>query len=313
MSAELIDINQELTHNRFTLDTCKALAKILDSSFRVIVKYQGQDLPYYHDDKKNVVICTSRESHDIPQEFYRDDVLIVFQHYYMLDKWGYPIRNPMVSPLPLGTYANIDISEQEIIPIPERKYDFCFMGQIPHTGKRDSFHRHLNKLLQEHKDKYKSFIKITDGFGQGLAHDEYLSVLGNSKLCLCPQGAISDETFRFFESIAMGAVPLVEHLPKLWYYEFAPHMKTRSWNELYPSIAQSLNFMQTPDYRALHHNIAEYVANILTPDRLAPHLKQIIQHRIQTQDQHQQDLIDIRKMLKDEKMEKKFAVESTEL
>ena len=174
------------------------------------------------------------------------------------------------------------------------------MGQIPHTGKRDSFHRNLNKVLQECKDKYKSFIKITDGFGQGLTQEEYLSILGNSKLCLCPQGAISDETFRFFESIAMGAIPVVEHLPKLWYYECAPYMKTRSWNELDTTIAMSLNFMQTPDSRPLFHNIADYVTNILMPDALAVRLKRIIEYRIETQDQNQSGLINLRKMLKDE-------------
>ena len=308
MPAELIDINQEFDQgNQFTLYVCEALANILDNSFRIIVKYQGQDLPEYDDDKKNIVICTSRECHSVPEEFYRDDVLMIFQHYFMLDKWGHPILNPMVTPLPLGTFLDIDINEQEIIPIPEREYDFCFMGQIPHTGKRDSFHRNLNKILDKYKDKYKIFTKFTDGFAEGLTEQEYLSVLGNSKLSLCPQGAISDETFRFFESILMGTVPVVEHLPKLWYYECAPHMKTRSWNELEQSIAQSLNFMQTPNFRTLLYNIADYVNNLLNPEQLALHLKEFIEYRIKTKDQYQSDLINLRKMLKDEK------VESTEL
>jgi len=302
--AELIDINQEFDQgNQFTLDVCEALATLLDNSFRVIVKYQGQNLPEYGDDKKNVVICTSRECHSVPKEFFRDDVLIVFQHYFMLDKWGYPIHNPMVVPLPLGTFIDIDIHKQEIIPTPERKYDFCFMGQIPHTGKRDSFHRNLKRLLEKHKDKYKFLTKITDGFSEGLSHDEYLKVLGNSKLCLCPQGAISDETFRFFESIVMGSIPLVEHLPKLWYYECAPHMKTRSWNELEKSIAESLNFMQTADFRYVLYNLADYVSNFLNSNRLAFYLKQTIDHRVSTRNQQQDNLVNLRKILKDEHME----------
>ena len=180
---------------------------------------------------------------------------------------------------------------------------FCFMGQIPHTGKRDSFNRNLTKLVEQYEDKYKFFIEITDGFASGFTHDKYLSILGNSRLSLCPQGAISDETFRFFESILMGAIPLVEHLPKLWYYECAPHLKTRSWNELEKSIAQSLNFMQTPKCRDLFYNVSDYTTQVLDPSKLALLLKKAITDRLQTRSQDEQQIIALRKILKDEDME----------
>ena len=145
MPAELIDLNKEFhLGNKFTLDTAEHLAKILDDKFRVIVKYdQPKKLPYYNDDKLNVVFATSRETHDVPNEFFRDDVFAIFQHYFMLDKWGDPILNPLVYPLPLGTFK--DFAVEDIKPLPERKYDFCFIGQIPHTGTRDYFKRNLDR------------------------------------------------------------------------------------------------------------------------------------------------------------------------
>ena len=155
MSAELIDLNKEFhLGNRFTLDTAQHLAKMLDDRFRVVVKYdQPDDLPYYNDNKLNIVFATSRQTHDVPNEFFRDDVFAIFQHYFMLDKWGYPMHNPLVYPLPLGPFR--DLSNLLIKPLPERKYDFSFVGQIPDTGTRDCFKRNLDKLIEEKGDKYK--------------------------------------------------------------------------------------------------------------------------------------------------------------
>ena len=75
MPAELIDINGEFDlGNQFTLSTATYLSESLDDSFRVIVKYQGQNLPTYNDHKHNIVFCTSQEIHSTPREFFRDDV-----------------------------------------------------------------------------------------------------------------------------------------------------------------------------------------------------------------------------------------------
>ena len=117
MSAELIDINQEFDQgNQFTLDVCEALATLLDNSFRVIVKYQGQNLPEYDDDKKNVVICTSRECHSVPYShwgFAKDCLEAgggtiedgVYQYnycYYERTGWNACIPSPEKCPEPKG-------------------------------------------------------------------------------------------------------------------------------------------------------------------------------------------------------------------
>ena len=61
MPAELIDIFGDFElGNKFTLDTATHLANKLDDSFRVIVKYQGQDLPTYKTtDFEEHVVCVS--------------------------------------------------------------------------------------------------------------------------------------------------------------------------------------------------------------------------------------------------------------
>ena len=80
-------------------------------------------------------------------------------------------------------------------------------------------------------------------------------------------------------------------------------MKTRSWNELEKSIAESLNFMQTADFRYVLYNLADYVSNFLNSNRLAFYLKQTIDHRVSARNQQQDNLVNLRKMLKDEHME----------
>ena len=94
-------------------------------------------------------------------------------------------------------------------------------------------------------DKYKYFVKFTDGFSQGLDTDEYFELLNNSKLCLCPQGAHSPETFRLFEALSVGTIPIVDKLPKLWYYENCPFLNVdRSWYTLDDTLVENLNFVR---------------------------------------------------------------------
>mgnify|MGYP003119740583 FL=1 len=296
MAAELIDIFGDFElGNKFTLHTAAHLASKLDDSFRVIVKYQGQDMPTYNDNKHNVVFCTSKEIHIPPKEFARDDVLIIFQHYFMLDRWGYPVHNPLSYPLPLGTFKDPDPS-LEIKPLPEREYDFCFMGQIPHTGTRDAFKRGLDRVMNESGDKYKYFVKITNGFNKGLDRDEYFDVLNNSKLCLCPQGAHSPETFRLFEALSVGAIPIVDKLPKLWYYERCPFLNVdRSWYTLDDTLVENLNFLQTSNCRQMLYSLADYCQTVLNPAALAGMLEEKVHHRLATKDSNREILQEIRK------------------
>lgn len=279
MTAELIELTKEFhLGNRFTLETAEQLANKLDERFRIIVKYdQPEELPRYNDNKLNIIFSTSRETHNRPLDFYREDVFAIFQHYFMLDEWGHPIFNPIVYPAPLGPF--VDIKDEEIIPIPEREYDFCFIGQIPHTGTRDYFKRNLDNLVEETGEKFKYYIKYTDGFSKGLEPKEYLEILGNSKLSLCPQGANSLETFRFFESLMMGAIPICERLPRVWYYEKSPHFTVR-WSEIDNNISQVLNFLQSPQARDVFYGVAHYCGEILNPEKLADHFKEKLGNRL---------------------------------
>jgi hypothetical protein len=296
MPAQLVDLDGEFDlGNYFTLEVAERLAHLLSDEYRVIVKYdRAQPLPEYSDNNRNVVISTSRETHDVPGEFFREDVFIIFQHYFMLDGWGDPLYNPLAYPMPLGPFK--EAKGKIVKPLSERKYDFSFVGQMPDTGTRDCFKRHLDQLVDKSGDKFKYFIKYTDGFGQGLPTEEYTDVLSESRVSLCPKGAHSYETFRFFESIMMGAIPLVEQLPRLWYYESAPHFKT-VWRDLDRTLSRILNFTKVPDCRDFLYQVANYCNDTLNPENLAKHLRDKVKIRKATLDMNKQNLDEFRKML----------------
>lgn len=276
--AELVNIHKEFhLGNKFTINVAEKLCELLPSIYRVIVKYDGQETPYFNDGLFNVEISTSKETHGIPSSFLRDDIHAIFQNYFMLDLWEHPIHNSIVYPMPIGTFVDFS-GDIYIKPIPERKYDFTFIGQIPHTGTRDGFKRNLDNFIKKSGNKFKYFVQYTDGFNSGLNHAEYIELLNDSKIVLCPQGAFSLETFRFFEAIKMGAIPMVENLPKLWYYESAPFFKTK-WQYLEQYLLQALNHLQTISLKNMIYSLIDYNFNILNEQSLAKHIASMLASR----------------------------------
>jgi len=59
----------------------------------------------------------------------------------------------------------------------------------------------------------------------------YSELLADTRLCLVPRGN-SPETFRFFEALRAGCIVVCEPLPDHWFYQGAPVIRVRRWNEL---------------------------------------------------------------------------------
>lgn len=277
--AQILDIKQDFDlGNNFLLETATKLAGLLNDEYRVVIKYDSQDYSFPNDNKKNILFATSRETHDFPRYCENENVYMIFHNYSVLDNWGYPLKNNKVVPLPLGPFINnLQERVEEIKPFYQREYDFCFVGQMPHTGTRDKFKRCLDRLLEETGDKFKYYVKYTENFGTGLDHEEYIELLNNSKICLCPQGAFSEESFRFFESVSLGCIPMIERLPKFWYYEKAPICFAR-WEFLDKYLSKSLNFLNSQKAHIVFDQVAMYNSTVLNSDWLAEYFK----HKIET-------------------------------
>lgn len=93
------------------------------------------------------------------------------------------------------------------LPLAERK-GWVFIGQAQ-TEER----RQLVAALATRTD---GDLLVTDGFGQGVAQGEYLRRLAGAAVAWCPGGTVHSETFRFYEALEAGCLPLSVNDPDYW-------------------------------------------------------------------------------------------------
>lgn len=99
----------------------------------------------------------------------------------------------------------------------ERTHDFFFAGQVTHARREQCYEaaRGLpNGILYETRE-----------FGREvLPYPEYLKVMSSSKIVLCPSGPESPDSFRVYEALEAGCIPIVDafstkhQAPGFWQY-----------------------------------------------------------------------------------------------
>jgi len=95
-----------------------------------------------------------------------------------------------------------------------KKYDgklrplrYFFSGQITHKRRKGCYEQ-LSQM-------FGGMSNATDGFTEGLPQPEYISYMVNSQTVPCPSGAVIQESFRVWETLEAGCVPLVDDLAPL--------------------------------------------------------------------------------------------------
>lgn len=116
---------------------------------------------------------------------------------------------------------------------PIKEYDVYFGGQITHQRRQE-----LGKAMQTLSG---ALYKPTKGFAQGEQPKDYYSTLSKTKVAPCPAGAQVVDTFRFYESIEMLALPIGDlvdskgEMSDYFNYVYGntmPLTKTDDWNKL---------------------------------------------------------------------------------
>jgi hypothetical protein len=74
-----------------------------------------------------------------------------------------------------------------------------------------------------------SILRFTDFFMEGLSPAEYLRLLGECRIALCPPGARDPETFRHLEATRAGAVVVSLPMPSTHFYRGAPFVIVDDW------------------------------------------------------------------------------------
>lgn len=119
---------------------------------------------------------------------------------------------------PRDPFLDKDLSQLVPSPSSSRTYPWCFMGTLWSSGSRLSAVSHFLRKLPD------GFYFGGSHFGHGIPLDQYRLKLMNSKFALAPEGDRHLDTFRLWESLSSGTIPLVvDHNSK------ASHLLTDSF------------------------------------------------------------------------------------
>ena len=146
--------------------------------------------------------------------------------------------------LPIGTFNLLDLP---VKPFAERGSDMFFAGSVSHAPGRaaavvkarvmpkDLSRRAMLRNVERLRERTgaSADIRITDSFQQSADADpgSYSRGLMDSRLALVPRGATT-ETHRFFQALKYGCVVVTDAVPPMWFYEGAPVVRLRHWDEL---------------------------------------------------------------------------------
>lgn len=108
--------------------------------------------------------------------------------------------------LPLGYPIHETDSFSLIPPAHEDVYDWFFHGQVAHQ-RRDDMIAGMSAMPN-------GKAIPSPGFTQGMPRREYLHSMALSKVCPSPSGPTSPDSFRTWEALEAGAVPIVDEGPK---------------------------------------------------------------------------------------------------
>jgi hypothetical protein len=145
--------------------------------------------------------------------------------------------------LPIGTYNVLDLP---ITPFGERGVDAFFAGSVVHEPgpkakikarvmpkslSREAMLRNVERLRRH--SQVRLDVRVTEGFQHSAASDpaEYSRALMDSRFALVPRGA-TPETHRFFQGLKYGCIVVTDSVPPIWFYERAPIVRLRHWDEL---------------------------------------------------------------------------------
>ena len=97
----------------------------------------------------------------------------------------------------------LDINPDTLSPSSTRYYPWSFMGTIWHSGSRFKACSYFLKHLPD------GYYHASGGFGRGLPLCEYRDVMLDSVFVIAPEGDRHLDTFRLWESLCCGCIPLL--------------------------------------------------------------------------------------------------------
>tara|TARA_A100000164_G_C21842117_1_gene740609 strand:- start:424 stop:1281 length:858 start_codon:yes stop_codon:yes gene_type:complete len=134
-------------------------------------------------------------------------------------------NNKKILSIPIGYKSGLKRINNQII---DKKYLWSFMGTIHGASRFD--------LIHQNKNIKPNFINITKKFGgeNTMSSKDYYNVLNNCCFSLVPHGYLHPETYRLYESLECGSIPIIEN-PYNFFNNFLPNNPFYSitiWSEV---------------------------------------------------------------------------------
>lgn len=127
-----------------------------------------------------------------------------------------------------------------------RTQDWFFAGQVNHE-RREQCIQELTYLTDSGENANGTMIP-TDGFGkEAISQEDYLRQMARTKIVLCPSGIETPDTFRLYEALEAGCLPVVDafsaknQTPGFWKYLFGddiPFPIVDYWDKLIPLMPE---------------------------------------------------------------------------
>jgi hypothetical protein len=146
-------------------------------------------------------------------------------------------------------------------------FHWCFLGAVHHKARQDAIKTFLSSKPY--------LLKVSSGGfnSDNLSIEEYKQTMVLSKFAICPIGQGNLDTFRFYEAMEAGCVPIVlnrtaeqPYRPSYWHAVFMlppeydiPIVMDDTWEECLQSME---SLMQNPvKYYDLHTKMTQFWEN----------------------------------------------------
>ena len=136
----------------------------------------------------------------------------------------------------IGTYAHETEADVTWLPIgytPHSKLDGWYEKDIPILFAGQLNHKYRTDMVKELKNLKGFTLYGSEGFAQGLGRSDYMFNMKKAKVVPAPRGNISPDSFRLYEAMEAGAIPVAED-PEFFkkvfgFYPFPVIDKSEQW------------------------------------------------------------------------------------
>lgn len=175
-----------------------------------------------------------REAHNailvhVSDETYRDDYSAYCNFQYVLrNYWGSFFRDPRIVAIPLG-YKQGFIKHSATPRAAARSYNWSFAGQVEKSTRREM----VAAMSAIERGRLVTVGYFNDP--SGLATPCYQNLLLDSIFVPCPMGFQNVDSFRIYEALECGCIPIVERRHSFDYFGHLlgrhPFISVTSWHD----------------------------------------------------------------------------------